>query len=128
MTTATPKRYCRSVLAVDPVAQLIRLAPRNPYTWFLAAVQHAERGQRELALRALARAQRINPSNVALLANSAQVLSKLGACHELSDVTRSLSELSHTGVAESTARMVAQWSAACRPASFQRSKGSEPGM
>ncbi len=111
---------------VDSVAQLMRLAPRNPYTWFLAAAQHAERGQRALALRALGRAQRIDPANVDLLVNSVEVLSQLGACDELSDATRSLSELSHTGVPESIEHMVAQWSAACRPALLQRGDGHEP--
>jgi len=99
----------------DAVAQLVRLAPRNPYTWFFAAVQHAERGQRDLALQALARMRRIDPANVTLLASAVNVMSKLGACDELRDASRSLSELSHVGIPPSLQRQLGQWSETCRP-------------
>lgn len=98
----------------DPVAHLMRLAQRNPYTWFFAAAQHAGRGERDLALRALARVRRIDPANVTLLTSSIEILYRLGACDELKDAERSLAELSHVGIPEALQRQTAQRSEACK--------------
>lgn len=99
----------------DPVAHLVRLAPRNPYTWFFSAVQYGGRGERALALRDVARVRRMAPSDVPLLVNSAELLFHLGACNELSDAARSIEAISHVGVSEPVLRSLANWTRRCAP-------------
>ena len=68
--------------------------------------------------------RRLAPTNVALLIASAKLLRGMNACEPLADVTRTLKELYHTGVAQSALREVEQWSALCRPVGVESEDGS----
>jgi hypothetical protein len=79
----------------DPVTKLRQIAPDHPYTHMLAAFQHAQRGERELAIRASGRAQRISKANPELLQMQAELFASLSACPELHETVTTLNGLGH---------------------------------
>jgi hypothetical protein len=79
----------------DPVRALQRIAPDYPYTHLLAAYQHAQRGDREKAIRESKQAQRISKANPHLLWMQAELFAGLSACDDLHDTVQTLVNLGH---------------------------------
>jgi hypothetical protein len=98
----------------DPGLHAPRLAPSQPYALLMAAVSHAVRGEREPAIRVSAAAQRMQPTNGALLVARAELLAQLSACEQLREVAARVGQMAHSGLDEAARQRMRSYSANCR--------------
>lgn len=100
----------------DPVAHALALAPRQPYAVLLAALQHAERGERDAARQRATRARKMAPTDVQLLALEAELFGKLQDCASLRSVAEVLRQIGHSRLPDAVLARITSASRSCSPA------------
>jgi hypothetical protein len=89
------------------VSRALELAPHQPYVLMIAALYHAQLGERADALARADQASALQPTNYSLLAMRLNVLSAIGDCEKLDLDARTLRNLVHERLSEDAlARLV----------------------
>jgi hypothetical protein len=87
-----PATPASTSLADEGAERALALAPRQAYAWLLRSFRHAAHGERDTALTAADRAQRLQRSGPNVLLGRATLLAHLGECAALDELASRIRE------------------------------------
>jgi hypothetical protein len=100
--------------AMKSILRALELAPHQPYALMVAALRHAQLGERTIALARAEHASRLQPTNPRLMAMRLLVLDTLGECEQLETAARGLLTMLHVSSETGERSAIGQRAVACR--------------